>query len=128
MPLTYFFKEIEDYKDLCYQDVTPEGAQEKEFEIKAVTQHLIFSTMSIGMNKITKENHEAFHNRILFMEKLNGKILYKHDEEEGKAKFRHTTNEEVKAHIGLSTNASTLTKLQFVKRQMRQFENYYPME
>lgn len=68
----------------------------------AVTNSLIWATMAIGINRITEENYIDFFARMSF--------FY--------ASTSHSSDitvADVKRRIGLSTNASPLTELQFVK-------------
>lgn len=129
MSLDWSLRDIDNYKELCWVPENPDAPKEEQtFQLNAVTNHLIWSTMTVGIQKITEANWEHFYNRLIFTEKLFGKVLYVPDEErEDGFKFRHITEEEVKAHIGLGTNASTLTKLQFVKNQMERFDREQPM-
>jgi len=71
--------------------------------------------MSIGMSSITEKNWKDFYTRM----KLLGsdRSLLRRDENGGYTV--PISAQEVKDHIGLMTNASTLTKLQFLKRAYR---------
>lgn len=84
-------------------------------EENVVLNTLIWMTMAVGMREITEKNHIEFHARVQLIEKLHGSLLH----EEGKDRLIKL--EEVKRFIGLSTNASTLTRNQFNKNQLERF-------
>jgi hypothetical protein len=85
-----------------------EGWKEKA---GSVADMVIWMTMFVGINQITEKNYEEFYSRAALLEKLFGASLLKGGEP------RPMTLEDIKAYIGLSTNASTLTRIQFNKRQ-----------
>jgi hypothetical protein len=75
------------------------------------TQAVIFSTMFVGMNTITKDNWKEFYTRVRIWERSFGSYLCKW---EGDVKTPlYVTPEIVEQHIGLHTNANPKTKAQF---------------
>jgi len=88
--------------------------------MNAVTEMMIFLTMFIGINEITKPNHTEFYNRIKQFEivaKQGGLLIHP---ETGES--RMPTLEEVKWHIGLKTNASPYTKRKWTGNVMRMLD------
>lgn len=78
-----------------------------------IVHSMIFTTMSIGINTVKESNSEQILNRIHFLEKVNGPIGVGRDE-------RHPFKMEwVERCIGLKTNASLLTKAQFVRNHTK---------
>lgn len=74
----------------------------------SVTTHcLIFASMNVGMRQITEANWEEFYTRLSTVEQVFGAFR---QNEEGPAYF---TPEDVKAHIGLSTNVGDESKAKF---------------
>jgi hypothetical protein len=69
------------------------------------TERLIFATMGVGINALTDKNAAEFYARVSFSERVNGVPT----------EFR-TTAADVAQHIGLKTNASALTRAQYLKR------------
>ena len=112
MSLDYHLSEIKNYKKLCW---LPHEEEEKKFYLNKVTRALTFLTMSIGMNKITTSNWKEFFIRVASHENIFGPSLFDFDEKEKEAVERYITQEEVKEHIGLSTNASRYTINEFYK-------------
>lgn len=93
MSLDYNLSEVKDYQTVCFRapgEMIPE------------TERLIFSTLAIGIPKITKANHETFLRRLNLWETVYAMPL--------------TSAEVVKAHIGLTTNASPCNKGRFITR------------
>jgi hypothetical protein len=81
-----------------------------------VTDVLVWHTMSIGMGRITEANSDEFYARVNMFERVHEPSLYKED------KPRYITREEVDRRIGLFTNASNLTRAQFMKRVWERHE------
>jgi hypothetical protein len=92
-----------------------------DFAIMASATHaLIFLTMSIGMGAITKKNWTEFYARVRAEEKLHGarrsqKLV------DGKWVDCPITAQDVKDHIGLSTNVSRMTEAQWRKSLLERF-------
>lgn len=111
MPLDFDFRDIENWKEVC---------RDKNGQVKGVTEALIWATMTIGISDITHKNYEEFHRRLLEFDICNDTkpVVTYHSKENG-ANFghRHITLEEIRKHIGLSTNAgSEVTRAAWEKR------------
>ena len=81
------------------------------YQMKGELQTLIFLTMNIGMNEITKKNYKKFYNRLHFLESQlpSGAYLTYAGEP------YPYTEDMIKELIGLKTNATNLTKSKFIK-------------
>lgn len=77
-----------------------------------VTETLIWATMSVGINHITEDNWQDFYERLYLYERVTGAKLMRGARGDEK---NFITPAEVYMHIGLSTNASSKTKTQFMK-------------
>ena len=87
------------------------------YQMKGELQTLIFLSMNVGINKITKKNYVKFYNRLHFLEnQLGGTYLT----DEGKP--HPFTMDMIEDCIGLETNANNLTKSQFIKNATRWIE------
>ena len=86
------------------------------YEMEQPLQTVIFLTMTVGINSVTEKNKERFLNRIKFMENMTGAVMRLNDEP------HPFTIEMVEECIGLTTNASTMTKARFLKNQTRSLE------
>ena len=75
--------------------------------LKPATHALVFSTMFTGINTITEKNVQQVFERVVIFQKVFGAISYIGDEPV------FITLQDVKDHIGLSTNASPRTLVQF---------------
>lgn len=80
---------------------------------------LIWTTMSIGLNKITEDNWEEFYTR-MYMLKLDRSLL--REDENGELTIP-VSPLEVKDHIGLKTNARRMDKDEFLQHAYRVAEN-----
>lgn len=106
MALNYDLREIKDYKKLWERsEITQENTQMKE-----PYRTIIFCTMIVGMREITEENCSKFLERVSFVEKTQGSFFYKNK------KPLYILEKDINRMIGLKTNASLLTKTQFIKR------------
>ena len=95
MSLDFKFDKVADYKNVCWEADPMPGRPDGK-RVAAVTERLIWATMSIGMGRITEDNYEEFFKRLALYETL---IL---------GWYRPTmrsTLAEVRKHIGLTTNA-----------------------
>jgi hypothetical protein len=99
MSLTYDLNGIENYEKVCLIDG----------KVSDVTTVITFATMNVGIRNLTAENAPEFYARLKVAEKLLGYFIV-----DGKGKGIAITWEMVEAHIGLSTNASSKTRTQFL--------------
>lgn len=85
-------------------------------EEAVIREALIWSTLGVGISRITEKNYKEFYARLRFIELLNGARRYKDE-----MKPKYFTLEEVERFIGLTTNASEFSRAQFIKRQTKNF-------
>jgi len=102
MSLDFKLNNIEGSEYICYNEKN---------EMNPVTKILIFLTMTIGLNKITSRNYKKFHNRIRMSESVYGQFLVNNN----------IDLKEVEKHIGLTTNATPLSKSKFLNNLGRHF-------
>jgi hypothetical protein len=105
MALTWNIEKCENYQEL------------EQSPAWGITDTLIWLTIAVGMNEITKDNWREFYARLHLLETLYG--AYAHTPNGP----YYITREQVKRRIGLRTNASKLTQLQFVKLKVNRFLN-----
>jgi hypothetical protein len=133
MSLNFRLNRIRDYTTVCYQTRTFDTPEEATAFIRAessymgpnwavdrddasgrtatrmavTTNMLIWASMLVGLPTITEKNAERWHKRLATVEAHNGAYRSR----DGEDVF--FTLDEVKAHIGLSTNVSTETDAAF---------------
>ena len=107
MSLDYRFGEIENFKKICFQ----------KGKMNPLSHALVFATIAVGVNEITKRNWIKFYARLHFWELVHGTYLSK----DGKPV--PISAEEVKRHIGLSTNASMLSETGFLRNFSRKLKD-----
>jgi len=98
MSLNWNLSEVTDYETVCFYG---EGNDQ---QMRVSTDRLIWGAMSVGMNKITKENYREFASR---MSQLNVARGWPANQSE--------ILDSAKAHIGLWTNASSMSESEFDK-------------
>ena len=126
MPLRWSIKDVTDWKITCFKHAFAgsgkkcPGCKEKTVKgqehicgLMPATDCLIWSTMSTGIPKITEQNVDEFYRRVWMIEEIIGPMRG-----HGK-KTKRFTRDEVAAHIGLYSNASPMTKVQFGKHVAR---------
>ena len=79
-----------------------------------ITNALIWTTMVIGMGRISAENADEFFARVDTVQKATGQLCYAVDEQNEMAPYM-ITHADIVRRIGLGTNASSMTKAQFFK-------------
>ena len=100
MPLNWNINKIEDWENYCFTS-DPEAIQ--ELKMTPLTHQLVHITMAVGMHEITKKNYREFYTRMLLLELDTS--WYKRDEDGNQVGIQL---EDVKRHIGLGTNASSI--------------------
>ena len=93
MPLHWNLKNIKNYEDVCFY-TDDSGLKNME----PLTNQFIWLTMFVDIGEITEENAAQFYARVSLLEKLNGAFMWEEDTP------YFITYEDVKKHIGLSTN------------------------
>lgn len=122
MPLNWRIDQVKNFKEICYEERMPlpsEGGDETSKPVTRLTmrtEQLIFATMVVGMNQITEKNHLDFWYRLHLYESMFGTFRL---DEDGDWLFYLLPD--VKAHIGLYTNA---TVVPFGKWSRRVKETY----
>jgi hypothetical protein len=115
MSLNWSLTKIENYEDLCWKPALDEDGKQiidsdgdPRVRIEPITDCLIWGTMVVEIGKITEKTYEEFHRRLVEAHEVGicPSINY-YDEQTKKWRVRIPTLEEVKLHIGLSTNVST---------------------
>ena len=107
MALHWDISKVVDYRGTCYIPDPKAPDDRGEDRLNPVTEVLIFRAMTVGMPVITQANYVEFYLRCRTATEVFGLPLYRHNEGEGFEKY-DVTLDDVEAHIGLSTNASTI--------------------
>lgn len=111
MSLDWNLENIEDYENICWEVNEKTG----EKYMNPITHSLIFATISVGISEITQDNVAEFYNRTILTANVYGEPINEFPEEGGIVR-RNYTFEEVKQHIGLSTNASHYSDKEFMEK------------
>ena len=100
MPLNWNINKIEDWENYCFE---PDPENPKQEKMTTLTRVMLHMTMPVGMHEITKKNYREFYTRMLLLGL--DKSLYTLDEDGNQVGIQL---EDVKRHIGLGTNASSI--------------------
>ena len=111
MPLRWNIEQVKDYETACWIENDDDTAR-----IHPLTDALIQGTMFIGLGSITDKNYQKVYTRYEMARFASEAVYTEFDKKKGYFVGRQITLEEVKAHIGLWTNASRLTDAQYRKR------------
>lgn len=109
MSLNYSVKEIPDH-------ITTSPFDKDKWH--PVTNYLIWSSLITGIGSITKANVDEVFRRIAIIQKLDEPAVTFMDSLTKDWVNVYITREDIVNHIGLWTNASTLTEVQFNKKIM----------
>lgn len=113
MALTWDLTKIKDHDTICFIE-TETGEVDEDgkplVRLNPVTEALIWTTMGVGIGRITEDNAGEFYARAYIMERANGAMLTKQGEP------AYLTIEDVQAHIGLSCNVSYETRDEWALR------------
>jgi hypothetical protein len=118
MSLNWNLSKIVDHDTLCWLPAA-EGQKDEDRNMSPITNAIIWACMGNDIGTITEANYLEFYARCMMMSKLFGTPLCKF--EDGKRIGIDITVEDVKAHIGLSTNVSTKSRAAFIKRHVEHF-------
>ena len=112
---------IEDWENYCFE---PDPENPEKERMTPLTDQLINMTMAVGMHEITKKNYREFYTRMLLLGL--DKSLYTLDEDGNQVGIQL---EDVKRHIGLGTNASSIRLDKLLKSiYLRRLETVERME
>ena len=103
MALNWNIKRVTNHETVCYK-----GKGDKR-ELRDSTSAIIFLTMAVGINEITAKNVDAFCVRLEVLKMLD---VAKHGQAAPNTMW--PTHEDVRAHIGLNTNASRMSEAKFM--------------
>lgn len=110
MALNWNIKKCKNYKELTNNENVND------------TDAIIWGTMFVGIPTITEKNYKEFYARYHLME-LIGDTFRNTRTDDGKLEPYYLTIEAVKRRIGLSTNASKMTRAQFIKLKIGHYFN-----
>lgn len=127
MSLDFDLTKIKNFKTVCYDTRTtePTGAEADDgwrpdkdapgtwIKLRSVTTVIIFKTMAVGMGAITEKNLPEFLTRKHVLDGFDGFDLV------GPNRGRHVTEDEVRAHTGLTTNVRTEPLGQWAARVLK---------
>jgi len=114
MALNWNLEDVENYKELF----TKEDEQGYSKMI-SIYERVLMSTIYVGIRSITEKNWKKFYNRVYMLESVGGAGYYSTLKLlDGTEKLQpiYITEDDVKRMIGLRTNASELSKTQFLKK------------
>ena len=121
MALHWNIGDCENHKELiiCTNPDAPED--EREYKLSNLTNNLIWATITVGIPKITLTNYKDFYARVYFLNDIHGGIIQKWNDT--KKEFERVTLEDIERHVGLTTNASRISRAKFIKAQIKAWEN-----
>jgi hypothetical protein len=106
MALNWNVENIEDYEQVCW--IGEKGEEGRR--MNPVTHALIFNSIAIGIGRITKDNAAEVFARTSIIERINGTLLQR-DGKDVPIEF-----DDIRRHIGLSTNVSFENRKQWAMR------------
>ena len=98
--------------DYYYTPVVNKKGQ-KVFDINPITKYLVYQSMVIGLDEITKSNADEWLIRLQFVNRLYGTSLMTRDDKNAVKPYK-ITFEDLERHIGLKTNSHRFTRRKLV--------------
>ena len=86
---------------------------QKIFDINPITKYLVYQSMVIGLDEITKNNCDEWLIRLNFINRLYGSSLMTRDDKNAVKPYK-ITFENLERHIGLKTNSHRFTRKKLV--------------
>lgn len=122
MSLNWNLTGIKDYEEVCFYTATEDdprnGVTKGDRLLKPETNSLIWLTLITGVGwGITEQNIQEFVWRVKFYERLEGAMLHL----DGKP--MPYTEEQIRQHVGLSTNVSYEPRAEWLDRMFRGANN-----
>ncbi len=111
MSLNWNLSAIEDREKVCNVVLTS-----GETQMSAITQTLIWHTMSIGMSEITPDNYHEFFVRVFLTERVFGALRTTMEMKSDKVISTFVNKQDVERHVGLYTNADEWTRTKFLSK------------
>lgn len=115
MPLNWRIDNMKNFQEICYEERPPapsSGSRAKTVTALTMrTEQLIFATMVVGMNQISKKNHREFWYRLHLYEAMFGTFRLDEDGDQ-----LYYLLPDVEEHIGLYTNATIVPFGKWSKR------------
>lgn len=108
MSLDFQLRDIKNYEEICFVGTQPWGNGEKE--LSDVTRTLIWDTLVVGLGQVTEQNLDEWVYRLHIMDLAYPREL-------------RITYQDLVNHIGLRTNASTITLAAFKKKAMNMLDS-----
>lgn len=109
MSLDFNLQGVKDYNTVCW-DTLPERNADGEYRkaMKPKTQALIFATMAVGMGRVDAKTYREFYARLSLWAKFcpGGTAGI----------YESITLDDVRKHIGLSTNVASEPQAKWLKR------------
>lgn len=131
MPLNWSVKAVANADDVCYYTATKNsvmnGITRGEEYVHPITNTLVFLTMAMGLNEITKENLDEWESRLALAYEVgwvSKMVVYGGTDGDGTHKWepRLITRADLIRHIGLETNASEESPAAWRKRVWQEVE------
>lgn len=117
MGIRYDLTNVANFESLCYRRKV-----DGEIKLNPVTHTFIFASLSLGFCEITEKNADEIFERFWIFEQCFGVYINTSEILPGGRMItipRRIRLEDVRAHIGLRVNASTMTKREFSAHIMR---------
>lgn len=111
MSLDWNLTQIKNYQKVC---------RKENGDLAVVTHALIYTMMGIGICSITEKNAAEVYARVAMYEKLHGAQRTAFNSQGGVDKIYFTTKD-IRDHIGLRTNASTVPLAKWCKGKTEWF-------
>lgn len=117
MSLRWNVEKVKNCDEVCFveaaADMPMRGVKKGERVLRVLTDALIWASLGVGLPRITEKNWRRWYARVHIIEKVTGAWRF-----DGDGTPVYFTPDEVRSHIGLSTNVTPETDAQWRKRHV----------
>jgi hypothetical protein len=123
MSLNWNLSKIANHKTTCWREVMDDdlgrGIKKGEYVLTRDCEAIIWLCMALGMPSLTEKTLDEFALRTKLYERLFG--AWRRNDVGGQLVDKPFTTAELRVFVGLTTNASSETHAQFLKRMVTRF-------
>ncbi len=118
MSLDWSIDRVKDYKTRCWV------AAEKKGRVKLAddTDFLVWATMVVDLGSITKTNWPEWAFRLQVLKQCQYPLSHTYSKDGGTSEY-WLTIQQIKDHIGMGTNVTTLPRGKWLRKILKRIEN-----
>lgn len=118
MSLDWSIDRVKDYKNRCWVPAEKKG----RVKLADDTDFLVWATMVVDLGSITKTNWPEWAFRLQVLKQCRYPLSHEYSKEGGTLEY-WVTIQQIKDHIGMGTNVTTLPRGKWLRKILKRIEN-----